>query len=510
MQVRTFGTWASFFTSVGAGALTQTPDYQFLALPVALVTGALFLILSGMFLYSNRREILRITKLIEPAHVIILGLVIALGGVVWQLRSSPPPDPRVAELQAQVATLQSTQNSQPINPAYGGIDPIRLKKEDAKAPVSLSEPTLNPLAKNVAGPPIEWRFDAPVSILFTYRSPGTPMLIQAIQIHATNKTDKPLKNVRAVITPDMTDKKLEMRVNPHGYILNPEDSATMIPPRASFDLMVTLPSKGDKLPQGLQAQEFLSAFGGLKFEFAYDEGHTFSEYFPLRYLEDQIDRVEKQTRQPLAATVPAIKYGVTRSVNQPLASNAAQKATPSKETEPSSSWVKDPKLISGGFGASESPLQLTGTYSRGGKMLKFVIDLSVDSQTRGEHLRTVPRMKIGDAHDFVRGQAFQITVTSYFNNERTVPMWGPRRALSGIDDETFGFTFFVKATIFAIDEEDKEERILSFTLLPKVTGADIANEMTLSNPSGVPKIGTNLDWKNLIVYPEGALSALER
>lgn len=89
MQARTFGTWASFFTSVGAGALTQSPDYQFLVLPVALVSGALFLMLSGMFLYSNRREILRVAKLIEPSHIIILGLLVALGGVVWQMQSSP-------------------------------------------------------------------------------------------------------------------------------------------------------------------------------------------------------------------------------------------------------------------------------------------------------------------------------------------------------------------------------------------------------------------------------------
>ena len=48
----------------------------------------------------------RAIKLIEPSHVIVLGLLIALGGVIWQLRRTPPVDPRVAELQAQLEVVQ--------------------------------------------------------------------------------------------------------------------------------------------------------------------------------------------------------------------------------------------------------------------------------------------------------------------------------------------------------------------------------------------------------------------
>ncbi|MCP4621386.1 MAG: hypothetical protein GY844_33710 [Bradyrhizobium sp.] len=107
MQARTFGTWASFFTSVGAGALTQSPDYQFLALPIALLSGALFLILSGMFLHSNRREIVRIAKLIEPSHVIVFGLVVALGGVIWQWSRTPPSDPHISTLQGEISELRA-------------------------------------------------------------------------------------------------------------------------------------------------------------------------------------------------------------------------------------------------------------------------------------------------------------------------------------------------------------------------------------------------------------------
>lgn len=171
----------------------------------------------------------------------------------------------------------------------------------------------DPMTKNVAEP-IEWRFDKPVTILFAApRNSGEAVWIDGLQIHGTNKTDKPLKNVTAVIIPDMTDQKMQMRVNPHGVILKPEETATLIPPRADFDLMVAIPSSGRTRLQGLPADEFLRTYGGLKFEFAYDNGQNFSEYFSLEYIEDQLDHIERQTRQPRAGSVPAKLYGPQKS-----------------------------------------------------------------------------------------------------------------------------------------------------------------------------------------------------
>jgi hypothetical protein len=44
---------------------------------------------------------------VEPSHIIILGLVIALGGTIWQWRRVPVlvPDPQIAQLQSQVDSL---------------------------------------------------------------------------------------------------------------------------------------------------------------------------------------------------------------------------------------------------------------------------------------------------------------------------------------------------------------------------------------------------------------------
>jgi hypothetical protein len=162
--------------------------------------------------------------------------------------------------------------------------------------ISGGSETQNHSVRNVAGPPIEWRFDKPVTVFLYSRSPGESVHTDAIQIHATNKTDLPLKQVSAFILPDMKDEKMKMRVNPHGVVLSPDQSATIIPPRADFDLLVSIPGR---LPasgkQGLTATEFLAEYGGFKFEFNYDRV-TFGQNFPLKYIEDQINFIEERTR----------------------------------------------------------------------------------------------------------------------------------------------------------------------------------------------------------------------
>ena len=83
-------------------------------------------------------------------------------------------------------------------------------------------------------------------------------------------------------------------------------------------------------------------------------------------------------------------------------------------------------------------------------------------------------------------------------------MWGRRRALSGIDDETFNFTSFVKAAVFAIDDGGKETRIMGFTLFPKISGAERMNEM-----SNRVAISSEPTWRNYIVYPDGSLKNMD-
>jgi hypothetical protein len=170
-------------------------------------------------------------------------------------------------------------------------------------------------------------------------------------------------------------------------------------------------------------------------------------------------------------------------------------------------------------GTSTTPLALTGTFATGGKSLKFVIDLSIDTIGRGKALRHVPRMKIGEVRDFFKGQAVNVVVVSYFNEERTVPMWGPQHPLSGVNDETFQFTSFVKASIFAIDDTGHETRIIGFTLLPKMDFMEFnAAVMEFNTRFAVNSLSHNPDqrepfpkvsWRNLIVFRDGALESID-
>src|SRR5712664_1658831 len=53
---------------------------------------------------------------LEPHHIIILGLFIALGAVIWMMAKSDKEDPRIAQFQKQIATLQNQAAAPPPPP----------------------------------------------------------------------------------------------------------------------------------------------------------------------------------------------------------------------------------------------------------------------------------------------------------------------------------------------------------------------------------------------------------
>jgi hypothetical protein len=57
MRLATFGTFSNSALSIGAGALTQSPDYSYLALPLAKASGVFWLVLLAVFMFHQRREI---------------------------------------------------------------------------------------------------------------------------------------------------------------------------------------------------------------------------------------------------------------------------------------------------------------------------------------------------------------------------------------------------------------------------------------------------------------------
>jgi hypothetical protein len=45
---------------------------------------------------------------LEPIHFIIIGLVVALSGAIWQWRKTPPLDPQITTLQTEIANLRKS------------------------------------------------------------------------------------------------------------------------------------------------------------------------------------------------------------------------------------------------------------------------------------------------------------------------------------------------------------------------------------------------------------------
>ena len=81
MQLQTFGSWSAGTLSVGAGALTQSPEYSFLALPVAIASGIVWLIVLAVFIYRNRRRISERWKMAIGLSLLIFGCVISIVGL---------------------------------------------------------------------------------------------------------------------------------------------------------------------------------------------------------------------------------------------------------------------------------------------------------------------------------------------------------------------------------------------------------------------------------------------
>jgi len=139
MQAKTFGTGASFFISLGAGALTQSPDYQFLALPVAIVSGTLFLVLVIMFLVSNWRDIKSWLAKVESWHVIAVGVLIVVAGLIWQFVRTPASNEKISLLEKQLEESQKALAAAQANPTDqaergGFIVPSTRKSTEAGRP----------------------------------------------------------------------------------------------------------------------------------------------------------------------------------------------------------------------------------------------------------------------------------------------------------------------------------------------------------------------------------------
>jgi hypothetical protein len=164
MQLRTFGTWTGSISGIGAGALMASPDYQYLAIYVALASAAVWAGMLVLFLVSNHREIRSGIVKLGSWYFILPCLALAVLGIAgaaygFGLRASLPIDvANKGDAAAPTAQMQQTSAPPTIKDAY--ID------WDKSGRVSLRGRFV--------------KSDGPVSIYVTYgsisRSPGFPQV----------------------------------------------------------------------------------------------------------------------------------------------------------------------------------------------------------------------------------------------------------------------------------------------------------------------------------------------
>src|SRR5258706_2561136 len=83
MDIRTLGVWASFSVQVASGAATVNPDYQWVAVPIFWSATALLVICICLWLRSNWKPFFGLVARVEPIHLIILALALALVAAIW-------------------------------------------------------------------------------------------------------------------------------------------------------------------------------------------------------------------------------------------------------------------------------------------------------------------------------------------------------------------------------------------------------------------------------------------
>jgi hypothetical protein len=196
---------------------------------------------------------------------------------------------------------------------FAGVTALGLYRQ---LPSVTSVTPQDDFVKNTAGPPIEWRFDKPVTIFMYSRKPGDAVRVDAVWIHATNNGDYALKSVKAGIRSDLKSELTPMRVNPHGIVMPPDKSAAVIPAKTDFDL--TLEVEGGPLT----AEQFMREYGTLYFVFEYERNgraESYSQQFPLSYIEDQVSFIEEKTKdQRLGSSLQKRTEAARRSPNAQL------------------------------------------------------------------------------------------------------------------------------------------------------------------------------------------------
>jgi hypothetical protein len=139
---------------------------------------------------------------------------------------------------------------------------------------------------------VEWKFDPPYSIFLASRRSGDLLWIDGIQIHAKNASDRPLRNLTAVVRSYMGQKEIKLRLVLADRQVSAGESQA-VPSNSEFSLLYLIPAmSGDGAP-GVPAGQFLQAFGDLYFNVRYDINQMFARLVSVDEMDQQLSRLER-------------------------------------------------------------------------------------------------------------------------------------------------------------------------------------------------------------------------
>jgi hypothetical protein len=211
--------------------------------------------------WSNRVTLIGWVKKVEPSHVIILGLAIALCGVIWQMRQrSPTGEPAVKQSVSQATSNQSAPS---------------LKVSD-----------------------FEWGFERYPGYDFIGMSaaPDGQILVQQFQAQGFNRTNDPIVNISGVVRSDRTNKEFPILYNLADGKLRTSAEIDPIPVNAIVDARAYLSDDQKPIP----LKQFLSQVVPFTFIIQYD-GKSYRHTFTLSDIEPRIQRYEQDLRKMSAA-----------------------------------------------------------------------------------------------------------------------------------------------------------------------------------------------------------------
>jgi hypothetical protein len=147
---------------------------------------------------------------------------------------------------------------------------------------------------------VEWKIDAPYSIFLASRRSGGLLWIDGIQIHAKNLSDRPLRNLTAVLRPNFGQKEIKLQLVLADRQVSARESQS-VPPDSEFSLLYLIPAMSGGGAPGLPAGQFLHTFGDLHFTVRYDTNQMFARLISA----DEEDRQLAQLEQEVGNGLPA-------------------------------------------------------------------------------------------------------------------------------------------------------------------------------------------------------------